>query len=96
VKTTLNYFNPSKMKIDELKKLDWQLLTGYAVISELANLKTIMENQAVIISALLKIPLEEVSKQMIEHNKENYKAIEDTIRNNIPDYPPLEGKEYKS
>ncbi len=52
------------MTQDELLKKDWQLLTARALISNSSFLRSIFENQAVIISELKKIPIEQVLKQM--------------------------------
>ena len=45
------------MTDDELKKKDWQVLTARLLISNRALLQSVIENQAVIISELKKLPL---------------------------------------
>ncbi len=74
------------MNPDEIKKKDWQLLTAYSEISTLSYLKTIMENQAVIISELTKTPHKDVLENMNKYQMENYEAICNVVKKNIPDY----------
>jgi hypothetical protein len=80
------------MTQDELLKKDWQLLTARALISNSSFLRSIFENQAVIISELKKIPIEQVLKQMNEYNNENYNIVSNMVDENIPNYPLIERK----
>lgn len=75
------------MTRDELLKKDWQLLTAYSGMRSLSYLRTIMDNQAVIISELKKIPLKDVVSQMTQFEKDNYNDIVKAVKNDIPDYP---------
>lgn len=82
------------MEKEQILKKDWQLLNAYGTISQLAMLRTIMDNQAIIISHLKNIPVESVAKQMQVFEKENYSEISKKIENNIPDYS-IVTKNYK-
>lgn len=81
------------MKKEELLKKDWQLLTAYSEMTSISYLRTIMENQAVIISELKKIPIENVLKKMNEYQNDNYSKVVKMVKENIQDYPK-EGREY--
>lgn len=80
------------MTDDELKKKDWQVLTARLLISNRALLQSVIENQAVIISELKKLPLQEVTSKMNEFNSENYKLIMKKVIDNMPDYELIERK----
>lgn len=80
------------MKKEDLLKKDWQLLTAYSEMTAISYLHTIMENQAVIISELKKIPIDDVLKKMHEYQIENYNKVVNNVKNNIPNYPNIERK----
>lgn len=81
------------MKPEELLKKDWQLLTAYCEMRTISYLRTIMDNQAVIISELKKIPLKDVTAQMTKFEEENYETVVQQVRNDIPDYPDYHPRE---
>lgn len=74
------------MTRDEILKKDWQLLTAYSEMKTISYLRTIMDNQAVIISELKNIPLKDVTEQMKNYEKENYSEVVKQVKDNIPDY----------
>jgi len=78
------------MDFEEVKKKDWQLLTAYSEMTNTSYLMSILENQAVIISELKKLPLSDVTKTMTKYRDENYKKVLKLVKNNIPDYPTEE------
>jgi hypothetical protein len=61
-------------------------------MSNQALMQLVIENQAVIISELKKIPLSDVTKKMTEYTKENYNKVIKNIENNIPNYDLIDRK----
>ncbi len=82
------------MKDEDLKKKDWQLLTARSEMTTIAYLTTIMENQAVIISELKKVPIDQVLKTMNQYQKENYNKVSEMIEKDIPLNPDIDSKNY--
>jgi hypothetical protein len=80
------------MTNEEILKKDWQLLTAHALIHLESQLETVLQNQAVIISELKKIPIADVANQMATFQKENYQASSELFKKNIPDYPLIQRK----
>lgn len=83
------------MTNEEIAKKDWQILTVRLLMTNNASLQTIMQNQAVIISKLENIPINDVSLKMHEFYLENYSSIADKIEKNIPYYEDVKPKNYK-
>ena len=83
------------MEKEELLKKDWQLLTAYAEIKTISYLRTVLDNQAVIIAELTKIPLKSVAKQMKKFEDENYSTVMQQVKENIPDYPDYKPRDLK-
>jgi len=59
-----------------------------------AYLRTIIENQAFIISKLTNIDLTNVTKQMNKNIKDNTKKVHKMVKNNIPEYPPINNSKF--
>ncbi len=68
---------------------DWQLMIAHGLLQSLAYQRTIIENQSVIISKLLNIPIDDVVKNNNEIIRDNRKIVDDMTEKNIPDYPDL-------
>ena len=82
------------MTNEEKKRKDWQLLTLNAHLTTLARLETVLQNQAIIISELTKIPISSVSAQMKIFEQENYNSTSKRVNETTPDYPK-EDRAYK-
>ena len=82
------------MTKEELLKKDFQLLVATSSMKTISYLRTIMENQAVIISKLENVPIEQVLVKMNEFEKDNYSKVDKMITDNIPEYL-YEGRDYK-
>lgn len=77
------------MTIEEIRKKDWQVMTAYNSIQEIAFLKTIMENQAVIIALLTNKSSSETMAEVENRFEANYKVVDATMKRDVPDYPDL-------
>lgn len=78
------------MNNKKLKEKDWQLLTARNSVKTLAYLKTIIENQAFIISHLKEIPFNVVASNIKNHIAENENIVYNKIDLEIPnneDFP---------
>ena len=74
------------MDDDEIRKKDWQVLTARILISNAAHLRLILDNQAVIISELKKIPLSKITEQMDKYLDEQEAIHDKLVRERLPDY----------
>ena len=74
------------MKPEEMFKKDWLLLTAYSDITILSYVKSILENQAVIISELTKRPLSEITEEIEKNRQENYTEFMKSVKDNIPNH----------
>jgi hypothetical protein len=74
------------MDDDEIRKKDWQVLTARILISNAAHLRLILDNQAVIISELKKIPLSKITEQMDKYLDEQEAIHDKIVRERLPDY----------
>ena len=81
------------MTKEELQKKDLALLSASIEMKSISYLRTILDNQAVIIAELKKIPLKEVAKQMKKYEGENYSDIVKKVKENIPDFTSFESRE---
>jgi hypothetical protein len=57
------------MTNEEIKKKDWLILTARALMNNQALLQSVIENQAVIISELKKVPIGDITKKMNEFKR---------------------------
>lgn len=75
------------MKDEELLKLDFQLLTIRALISNTAYLTTILENQVEILSLLKDMPQSNIANEINKKLLENIQRTNVEFKKKTPEYP---------
>jgi len=78
--------NIAMLTDDEIKKLDWQILIARLEMQNNAYLKMIVENQAIMIAEIKKIPISQVVEQMDAYIKEHQLLVDTLVKEKMPKY----------